>query len=215
MWAWQRFGLACAFAQDSLHRMYFGLPRVQSFFIQTTKTPIRLVRCTVWFESSLGAHVRRYVLWLSDSFNFFCLNFFGRILYTAYMRKTRSQGYKTFFMLNSAEHEFFFFVFLINLKLLIIANSFLLNIAEHGIFSANEYENANYCWHFHIYWQRKFHAQVSWAWKKFYNLGPDFYQRVGVWFQERPRNCRSVFLTNITYEKCKEQNKPGIQAPRL
>ena len=43
------------------------------------------------------------------------------------------------------------FVLLINLKLLTIVNSFLLNIAEHEIFSTNKYENANYCWHFHIY----------------------------------------------------------------
>ena len=48
------------------------------------------------------------------------------------------------------------FVLLMNLKLLTIANSFLLNIAEHEIFSANKYENANYenanhSWHFHIY----------------------------------------------------------------
>ena len=43
------------------------------------------------------------------------------------------------------------FFMLINLKLLTIANSFLLNIAEHENFSANKYENANYCWHFHIY----------------------------------------------------------------
>ena len=35
-----------------------------------------------------------------------------------------SRGYKTFFMLNSAEHE---------------------------IFSANRYENPNKSWHFHIY----------------------------------------------------------------
>ena len=41
------------------------------------------------------------------------------------------------------------FVLLINLKLL-IANSFLLNIAEHENLSANKDENANYCWHFHI-----------------------------------------------------------------
>ena len=34
------------------------------------------------------------------------------------------RGYKTFFMLNSAEHE---------------------------IFSANKYKNANFSWHFHIY----------------------------------------------------------------
>ena len=28
---------------------------------------------------------------------------------------------------------------------------FMLNSAEHEVFSANKYENANYCWHFHIY----------------------------------------------------------------
>ena len=38
------------------------------------------------------------------------------------------------------------FVLLINLKLLIIANSFLLNIAEHENFSVNKYENASYCY---------------------------------------------------------------------
>ena len=67
------------------------------------------------------------------------------------------------------------FVQLVNLKLLTTANSFLLNIAERENFSANKYEiannkisllinlyeNANYYWHFHIYEQRKFHAQLS------------------------------------------------------
>ena len=43
------------------------------------------------------------------------------------------------------------FIMQINLKLLPAANSFLLNIAEHENFSTNKYENANYCWHFHIY----------------------------------------------------------------
>ena len=43
------------------------------------------------------------------------------------------------------------FVLLINLKFLIITNSSLLNVAEQEHFSANEYENANYCWHFHIH----------------------------------------------------------------
>ena len=50
------------------------------------------------------------------------------------------------------------FVLLINLKLLTIAYSFLLNIAEHENFSCNKYEN---CWHFHIYEQRNF--ILSWA----------------------------------------------------
>ena len=43
------------------------------------------------------------------------------------------------------------FVLLINLKLLTVANSFLLNIAEYENFSANKYENANNSWYFHIY----------------------------------------------------------------
>ena len=42
-------------------------------------------------------------------------------------------------MLNSAQHEIFHAN--INLKLLIIANSYLLNMAEHENFSANKYEN--------------------------------------------------------------------------
>ena len=50
------------------------------------------------------------------------------------------------------------FVLLIILILQATANSFLLNIdlAEHENFF-------NYCWHFHIYLQRKFHAQLSLA----------------------------------------------------
>ena len=39
-------------------------------------------------------------------------------------RRLRPRGYKTFFMLNSAEHE---------------------------IFPANKYENANNSWHFNIF----------------------------------------------------------------
>ena len=39
----------------------------------------------------------------------------------------------------------------------------MLNSAEHEIFSANEYENANNSWHFHIYLQRNFHAQLCLA----------------------------------------------------
>ena len=48
-----------------------------------------------------------------------------------------------------------------------VIKMFVLNSAEHGIFSANKYVNANYCWHFHIYKQRMFHAQLCFARKKF------------------------------------------------
>ena len=52
---------------------------------------------------------------------------------------------KVFFMLNSAKHEIC--PASKSLNLLTIANSLLLYIAEHEIFSAKKY----YCWHFHIY----------------------------------------------------------------
>ena len=38
---------------------------------------------------------------------------------------------------------------------------FVLNSAEYAVFYVYEYENANFSWHFHIYQQRKFHAQLS------------------------------------------------------
>ena len=34
------------------------------------------------------------------------------------------------------------------------------NPAEQEINTADKYENANFSWHFHIYYQRKFHAQL-------------------------------------------------------
>ena len=60
----------------------------------------------------------------------------------------RPRGYKTFSCSTQLSMKF---VLLINLKLLIIIIFFLLNLAEYENFSANKYENANYCWHFHIY----------------------------------------------------------------
>ena len=77
---------------------------------------------------------------------------------------SRPRGYKTFIPVQLS--------WAWNLSCsLTIANYFLLNKAEHETFSANKYENANYCWHLHIYLQRKFHARLSWTWKMCYNLG--------------------------------------------
>ena len=58
------------------------------------------------------------------------------------------------------------FVLLINLKLLTIANSFLLNIAEHEKFTANKYEMPAIG--IFIFISRNF--MLRRAWKKFYNL---------------------------------------------
>ena len=62
-----------------------------------------------------------------------------RITHKLNIKPIGSRGYKTFFTLNSAEHE---------------------------IFSMNKYENANNSWHFHIYKQRNYHTQLCLARKK-------------------------------------------------
>ena len=62
-----------------------------------------------------------------------------------FQKENTPEDNKTFFMLNSAEHE----IFPANTSQ--ITNNcsfFLLNIALYEIFSANKYENANNTWHF-------------------------------------------------------------------
>ena len=81
---------------------------------------------------------------------------------------TWPRGYKTLFMLNSAEHE----ICLANKsQILTIANYFLLNTAKHENFSATKYENANNSWHFHIISRESFMLSLVEHEKKFYNLG--------------------------------------------
>ena len=69
------------------------------------------------------------------------------------------------------------FFMLINLKLLTIAISYLLNLAEQENFSANKYENANYfqlLLAFSYLLAEKISCSAEWSMKKkFYNLGPD------------------------------------------
>ena len=62
-----------------------------------------------------------------------------------------TNNFKFFFAKYNWAYIYVYFFSLQNLKSLTFSNSFLLNIAEHEAFSAKRYENANYCWHFHIY----------------------------------------------------------------
>ena len=70
------------------------------------------------------------------------------------------------------------FLLLINLKLPTIANSFLLNKAEHEIFSANKYENANFVGIFIFISGENF--MLSWVEheKSFITSGPDHNKRM-------------------------------------
>ena len=54
--------------------------------------------------------------------------------------------------------------------------SFLLNMAEHEHFCANQYGHAIYYWHFHILFISKDNFMLSWVEheKSFYNFGAWF-----------------------------------------
>ena len=47
-------------SDQNLHWVHFGSPRMQSFFMRTTKTLARLCGRTSWYESSLGTLVKKY-----------------------------------------------------------------------------------------------------------------------------------------------------------
>ena len=66
----------------------------------------------------------------------------GIIVFTLYIRVPGPEVIKRFSCSTQLNMKF---VLLINLKILTIANSFLLNIAEHENFSATKNENANHC----------------------------------------------------------------------
>ena len=71
--------------------------------------------------------------------------------------ETRPQGYKTFFMLNSTEHDISTAG-----KTKIPANKevFGFKSLRCGIYHANRCLNANNCWHFNILEQDKFRTQI-------------------------------------------------------
>ena len=74
-----------------------------------------------------------------------CLNTAGGMSNSKHYKQSPLSGLKVIKLFSCSVQLSIKFVLLINLKLLTIANSFLLEIAAHENFSANKYENANYC----------------------------------------------------------------------
>ena len=65
------------------------------------------------------------------------------------------------------------FFLLINVKMPTIVGILTFMSRENSILGVSETEKCWISWYFYIYEHLKFHAQLSsWAWKKFYNLGP-------------------------------------------
>ena len=109
--------------------VYFTIMGDNSYITNTPGNPVSPIKPTTlecfvtenWFVKTVWKEITYVVLslasiafWLRSSLTIICT-----VYHLAW-----PWGYKTFFMLNSAEHE---------------------------IFSANKYENANNSWHFHIY----------------------------------------------------------------
>ena len=63
------------------------------------------------------------------------------------------------------------FFLLINVKMPTAVGILTFMSRKNGILSLSKPEKSWISWYFHTYEHLKFHAQLSWAWKKFYNLG--------------------------------------------
>ena len=63
------------------------------------------------------------------------------------------------------------FFLLINVKMPTIVGILTFTSRKNSILSLSEQKMSQISWFFYIYEHLKFHAQLSWAWKKFYNLG--------------------------------------------
>ena len=83
-------------------------------------------------------------------------------------RNIRPRGYKTFFMLNSTERE-------MSLgpknKHTTVKKIFYAELSWACSAEFSMKKVSKFCQYFKIYKQNNFHAHLSWAWKKFYNLG--------------------------------------------
>ena len=64
------------------------------------------------------------------------------------------------------------FFLLINVKMPTIVGILTFRSRKNSILSLSESEKSWISWYFYTYEHLKFHAHLSWAWKKFYNLGP-------------------------------------------
>ena len=72
-------------------------------------------------------------------------------------------------MLNSIEHDFFL---LINVKMPTIVGILTFMSRKNSILGLFESEKRWNSWYFYTNKHLKFPSQLSWAWKKFYNIGP-------------------------------------------
>ena len=67
------------------------------------------------------------------------------------------------------------FFLLINVKMPTIVGILTFMSRKNSLLHLSEPEERWISWYFYTYEHLKFHAQLSWVWKKFYNLGPKLF----------------------------------------
>ena len=81
------------------------------------------------------------------------------------------------------------FFLLINVKMPTIVGILTFMSRKNSILSLSEPEKCCISWYFHTYKHFKFHAQLSWVWKKFYNIG--------AWTHSKCNLSASGYLTHV------------------
>ena len=93
----------------------------------------------------------------------------GESAQTAWMHKTGPEVIKLFSCSTQLSMKIFP---LINVKMPTIVCILTFMNGKNSILGLSEPDKCWISWYFHIYEQLNFYTQLSWAWKKFYNLGP-------------------------------------------
>ena len=91
------------------------------------------------------------------------------------------------------------FSLFINVKMPTIVGILTCMSGENNILSLTEPWKGRISWYFYTYEHLKFHAQLSWAWKKFYNLGTWFLLAV---LSPHLRNRKHVFVLLVSFACC-------------
>ena len=89
-------------------------------------------------------------------------------VYVVYGGKPGPEVIKLFSCSTQLSIKFFLFI---NVKMSTIVGILTIMNRKNSILDLSEPKKCWVYWYFYTYEHLKFHAQLSWAWKKFYNLG--------------------------------------------
>ena len=103
------------------------------------------------------------------------------------------------------------FFLLINVKMPTIVGILTFMSGKNSILGLSELKTSRISWYFYTYEHLKFHAQLSWARKKFYNLGACSVKlhkhernrlKIKGWSWLLTQNCSGAHLFNCIFKFC-------------